>query len=754
MGSGIAALAASVGIPVVLLDVVGADADRDAPARTGLERALRAKPAAFLAASRARLVQTGNLEDDLGALADCDWIVEAIVERVEPKKALYARLESLLPESAIVTTNTSGIPITTLAEGRGDGFRRRFLGTHFFNPPRYLRLLELIPTAETDPAVLSAMQEFGERFLGKGVVIARDTPGFIANRLGVHGLDLAIRLMDEHDLTIEEVDQLTGPLIGRPNSATFRTADLSGLDVLKAVREGLAAATGDDFGVPAWVDELVGQGRLGEKSGGGFYRRQDGEILALDWKTGEYRARRKPDLPGVADLEGRPLPERLRGVLELPGPAGEFSRSLFAGSWHYALERAPEIARDLLGVDRALEWGFAWELGPFRQMDAVGTDTVRALLDQAGRGEPALLRQAGTDFYRDDDRSVMSFDGQVTPLPVPVGTVSLAHMRRAGGVLEENRGAALFDLGDGVLLLEFRSKMGTLDEAVIGLLHTGLERAEKEGRPGMVIGHEDSRAFSAGANLKTTLAAAEEGRWKEIDGLVRAFQRATMAIRRAPFPVVVAPFGLTLGGGAELTLHAARVQAHSELYMGLVEAGVGLVPAGGGTKELLFRFTEDLAFYPEADPFEAVRRAFTLIAMARTSGSALDAIEAGLLRPSDRITMNRDRLLADAKARVLDLAPEWVPPVRGPILALGWKALGNLRYAISAMREAGQVTDHEVLIGEKVAYILCGGEGNPRMVTEEEILDLEREAFLALLGTGRTRERIRHTLETGKTLRN
>ncbi|MDR0787969.1 MAG: 3-hydroxyacyl-CoA dehydrogenase/enoyl-CoA hydratase family protein [Gemmatimonadota bacterium] len=754
MGGAIAALSASVGIPVVLLDIAAAEGDRSGPAEQGLKRAVESKPPAFLSRGRAGLVTVGNLEDDFERLADCDWVIEVIVEKPEPKKALYARLEALLPDHAIVTTNTSGIPVSSLAQGRTPSFRKRFFGTHFFNPPRHLHLLELIPTAETDPELLREMAGFGERILGKGVVVARDTPGFIANRLGVYMLSLATRLMDSHQLTIEEADILTGPLVGRPNSATFRTADLSGLDVLKVVRDGLATATGDDFGVPAWVDELVARGALGEKSGEGFYKRSGDSILTLAWQTGEYRPREKPQIPGTSGLEGMPLADRLRGVLDLPGKYGAFSRALLAGGWSYALERAPEIAYDLPAVDRALEWGFAWELGPFRQMDAVGLERVRELLRQEGSAEPPLLQNAGAGFYRDEQTVVLAFDGSATRLPERPGAVDLPRIRRSGGVIEENDGAALLDLGEGVILLEFRSKMGTLDGDVIDLLHSGLERIRKENRPGLVIGHGDPRAFSAGANLKTTLSAANSGRWDELDQLVRDFQRATMAIRYASCPVVVAPFGLTLGGGAELTLHAGAVQAHGELYMGLVEAGVGLIPAGGGTKELLFRFMEELAGYPEADPFEAVRRAFDLIAVARVSGSALEAGELGLLRSRDRITMNRDFLLADARARVLDLAPDWIPPVRGTIQLLGGRALGNLRYGISAMREGGRITDHEAYIGERLAYILCGGDGDPREVTEQDVLDLEREAFLELLGTEKTRERIRYTLETGKTLRN
>ncbi|HEV2146012.1 MAG TPA: 3-hydroxyacyl-CoA dehydrogenase/enoyl-CoA hydratase family protein [Longimicrobiaceae bacterium] len=752
MGSGIAALAASAGVPVVLLDVPGGEGDRNGPARKGLERALKAKPAAFMDPDRARLVETGNTEDDLEKLAGCDWIVEAIVEQPGPKQALYARLEELLPPHAVVATNTSGIPMRTLVEGRGEGFRRRFLGTHFFNPVRYLHLLEVIRTPDTDPATIRAIREFGERVLGKGTVLAKDVPGFIANRLGVYGSVQTMRLMEEHDLTIDEVDTLNGPLVGRPKSATFRTADLSGLDILKHVREGLSQATGEDFAMPEWVSDLVAQGRLGEKTGAGFYTKEGKQIRTLDWKTGEYRPQEKPEIPGVAELQGKPLAERVRGVLELPGKYGAFARALYARTWHYTLEKAPELAYDVVAVDRALEWGFAFERGPFRQMDAVGLDRVRELIAAEGLPEPELLRRAGPAFYREDGH--VAFDGSVVPTPEAPGRISLAALGRDGRVLEEGAEAALLDLGDGVALLEFRSKLGTLGEGVLRMLHTALERVAGEDRAGLVIGHEDARAFSAGANLVATLGAAKEGRWEELDRSVRAFQDTILSIRRASFPVVVAPFGLALGGGAEMTLHADRVQAHAELYTGLVETGVGLLPAGGGTKELLFRFTADLQPYEDADPFEAVRRAFGLIALAKTSASALEARRMGFLRECDRISMGRHHLLADAKARVLDLAPGYTAPLPRTVTALGKKALGNLRYGIWALREAGQITDHEVQIANEVAYVLCGGDGSPREVTEQDVLDLEREGFLRLLGTEKTQERIAHTLKTGKPLRN
>ncbi len=751
MGSGIAALLVSAGVPVVLLDIPGQE-DRNGPAKNGLERALKARPAAFMDKDLARYVEIGNTEDDLEKLKDCDWVVEAIIEKPEPKRALYARLEALLKPEAIVSSNTSGIPMKILLEGRSESFRRRFLGTHFFNPPRYLHLLELIPTPETDPSVLERMRRFAERILGKGVVIAKDTPGFIANRLGVYGMVQAIRLMEKHGLTIDEVDALTGPLLGRPNSATFRTADLTGLDVLKLVTEELGQATGEDFALPDWVLRLVAEGRLGEKAGAGFYTRKNGEILTLDPATFEYRPRKRLDLPELRTLMDKPLSERLQGALALPGKYGAFLRELFLRTAHYTLEKTPQIAYDLLSVDQALEWGFGWEQGPYKNMDAVGLEALKRGFAELGLLEPDLLSKAQGSFYKGG--TYLTFDGTYQSIPTRPDVILLKQVRSEGRVLLENKDAALLDLGDGVALLEFRTKMNAIGEGVLRLLQRSLDLIEKNGYAGLVIGNEEPRAFSAGANLALILSQAQEGDWDELAFAVRAFQMATMSLRYSPFPVVVAPFGLTLGGGAEMVLHADRVQAHAELYMGLVEVGVGLIPAGGGTKEMLFRFTQALAPYEEADPFEGVKRAFQLIAMAQTSTSALEARRMGFLRDGDGISMNRDFLIADAKRKVLELAPDYRPPLPPRIRTLGDEALGNLRYAVWSFREAGQISDHDARIGLELAYILAGGEGPGREVSEWEILDLEREAFLKLLGTRKTQERIAHMLKTGKPLRN
>jgi 3-hydroxyacyl-CoA dehydrogenase len=758
MGSGIASLAASVGVPVVLLDIPGAADDRDAPARGGIERAKKSKPAAFMDADRASTIDIGNTEDDLARLAECDLVIEAIIEQVEPKRALYERLEQVLPEHAIIASNTSGIPMRQLTEGRGASFRSRFLGMHFFNPPRYLHLLEIIPTPETSKDTIEAARRFSDRVLGKGIVVAKDVPGFVANRLGVFGMVLAIRLMERHGLTIDEADVLTGVITGRSKSATYRTADLSGIDVIAHVTKGLSDTTGEDFSLSPWVLDLVKAGHVGEKSGAGFYKRVGKEIHTLDWRTGTYQPQTKPETAELKRLGKLPLAQRFAAFRDWHDREGAFVREYLLRFSHYVLSTTPAIAYDLAAVDHAMEWGYAWEAGPFKQMDLLGVEFLRRGFAELGLDEPALLREAVDGFYSADGTQILALSGGYELIPRATEEIRHAELHlpanRERRVLEHNDDASLLDAGRGVVVLEFHSKMNTLGAGVIEMVHRGLDRVERDGLLGMVIGNEDPRTFTAGADLSMVLRLIQAGDWKQLESAVRGFQDTSVRIRQSPFPVVAAPFGLTLGGGCEFSLYADRVQAHAELYMGLVEVGVGLIPAGGGTTELLFRFSGDLGPYGEADPFEAVKRAFQLIAMATTSTSALEARKLGFLRDADRITTNRDRLIADAAARVIDLAPDYVPPLPRGITAIGKEALGNLRYAAWAMHEAGQITDHEVRIAHELAYILAGGDGQPRRVTERDILDLERDAFLRLLGTKETQERMQHMLKTGKPLRN
>ena len=756
MGSGIAALAASAGCRTVLLDIAG-DPDpkspnRSAPARNGLAKAIKSKPASFMEAAAAQRVRTGNTDDDLGLLAECDWIVEAIIEQPEPKQQLFARIEALMKPTAIVSSNTSGIPMSVLLAGRGEKFRRRFLGTHFFNPPRYMHLLEIIPTPETDPAVIGAMREFAERVLGKGIVIAKDVPGFVANRLGVYGLVGTMRRMEQHALTIDEVDGLTGSLIGRARTATFRTGDLSGLDVMAHVTKGIGGATGEDFAIPAWMLELVAQGKLGDKTGGGFYTKTKEGTLTFDWKSKTYVPQQRLEGGDIGQAIKLPIAQRLPAAVAMPQAHGAFLRDHLLDAAHYTLTLASQLAYDIVAIDRAMEWGYGWEAGPFRIMDALGLDWLRQQFTARGDAIPALLDSAQGSFYKDGE--FLTFDGDYEPVPDIPGRISLGALASSGRVLEDNGLSRLIDLGDGVACFEFRSKMNSLGEGVLKGIESAVTKVEKLGFNGLVIGNDDPRTFSVGADLSLVSFAISAGAWDDIAASMKAFQDRVMSIRRAPFPVVIAPAGMTLGGGAEFTLHADAVQAHAETYMGLVEAGVGLLPGGGGTKELLMRFTGELANYEEVDYFAAVKRAFKLIAFATTSTSAFEARAMGYLGARDRISMNRDHLIADAKRRVLDLAPGYLPPVERTVRALGREGIGNLEYALWAAKEAGQASAHDVRVGRAIAYVLCGGDGAPRDVTEQDILDLEREQFLMLLGTKETQERIAFTLKTGKPLRN
>ena len=755
MGAGIAALAASAGVPVVLLDVPG-QPDRGGPAKDGLQKAVKAKPAAFMHADRAALVRTGNIEDDLAMLADCDWVIEAIVEKPGPKQALYERLEDVLRPDAIVSSNTSGIPMAVLLTDRTERFAAQFLGTHFFNPPRYMHLLEIIPTPKTAPAVLQTVRDFAERALGKGVVIAKDAPGFIANRIGVAGMVRTMRLMEKHGLGIDDVDALTGPFLGRPKTATFRTGDLSGLDVLTYVAGGLAQTTGEDFAVPAWVTGLVKDGALGDKTKRGFYKKDGKDITVFDWQAGAYRATRKIENPSFEQLSKAKLPERLAKIGDLTGPEGAFLRDLLAETAHYVLTTAPQLAHDLVSVDRAMEWGYGWDWGPVRVFDWLGTEWLRSAFAARSMREPDLLRKQQGSFYQPlgGIERAMGVDGVYADFPHVPGALWLEPLRREPTLVRKFDGANLIHLGDGVLNVEFRGKMNTLGQGPVEAINHALDLAESGKYVGVTLANDDPRTFTAGADLLSVLMLVQTADWKTLDQAIHQFQQTAMRLRFSPVPTVSAPFGLTLGGGCEYSMHCDRIQAHAELYMGLVEVGVGVIPGGGGTKELAVRFTDELAQYEEADAFEGLKRAFKLIALAQTSTSALEAQAMGFLRRGDRISMNRDRLIADAKARVLDLASDYVAPPPRRIRALGAEAFGNLMYALWAAKEGGQATPHDLVVGRHVAYVLCGGDGPARVVSEQDLLDLEREAFLTLLGTQGTQERIAHMLKTGKPLRN
>ncbi|MPZ17230.1 MAG: 3-hydroxyacyl-CoA dehydrogenase/enoyl-CoA hydratase family protein [Luteitalea sp.] len=746
MGAQIAAHIANAGVPVHLLDTTGD------VAKQGFQRAHTLAPSPFFTLDSARLVTLGGFDHDLSAVAGCDWIIEAVVEQLEVKRELLAQVEPHRAPAAIVSSNTSGIPLAALAEGRGEPFRQHWLGTHFFNPPRYLKLLEVIPTADTRREVVEIVARFADLRLGKGVVRAKDTPSFIANRLGLYSVARALEQLASGQFTIEEIDALTGPLIGRPKSATFRTLDLTGLDLLVQVAHNVTerlSAEATFFTLPAVVHELVSRGWAGQKAGQGFYKRVERggerEILTLDPASLDYRARLEPRLPELERFGAlQPLEARLRSLLLDKGRAGAFTRATLGATLLYAARVAREIADSIDDIDWAMRWGFGWERGPFEIIDSIG---IRELVDAChGEGATPLIDEALST-----GRNRFRMDGLVSHDPA---LQLLAQAKAHERVVKQNVAASLIDLGDEVLCVEFHSKMNVIGGDTIAMLEAGLEQAERR-FAALVVGN-DGQHFSAGANLMLLLLAAQEGDWDEIDLMVRTFQRATIRLRGARVPVVVAASGMTLGGGCEVLLHADRVQAAAESYIGLVETSVGLIPAGGGTKEMLLRA---LAARPAvaADSLPFVQRAFETMALAKVSTSAADGRSYGFLRAVDRITMNRDRLLADAKGLALGLAQESYQPPQPPAMISipGATVRAALRLGVHLAWRAGRISDHDAHIGRWLAHVLAGGDlpaGTP--VGEQYLLDLEREAFLSLCGERKTQERIAHMLKTGKPLRN
>ena len=744
MGAQIAAHFANAGVPALLLDVT-ADA-----AKQGLERARKLKPDPFFTPDTWRLITTGGFDEALTQIKESDWIVEAIIERLDAKQALLDRVDAARRPGSIVTSNTSGIPIAALAEGRSDDFRQHWLGTHFFNPPRYLRLLEVIPTPETRPEVVAAVSHFADHRLGKGVVIAKDSPNFIGNHIGLYAMMRILAKVAAGEYTIDEVDAITGPPLGRPKSATFRTLDLAGLDILGHVvnnlRERVGAAQADVWTLPPFFVSMLERGMTGEKAGRGFYKRVkqpsgESEILTLDPATLEYGPKRPPRIPSLeATASMTDVRERVSALFGSEDKAGSLLRDTLAPTLAYTANVTPSIAHSADDVDRVMRWGFGWELGPFELIDAIGAGRV---VEAARKVDPHLE----TGLLERAPRS-----GDVPPQGPDLQILRTAKER--SGILKKNAGASLVDLGDGVLCVEFHSKMNAIGGDTIQMLQAGLREASRN-FAALVVGN-DAPNFSAGANLMLVLLEAQEENWDEIEAMIRAFQQTMIALRYADVPVVVAPAGLALGGGCEIVLHGDRVQAAAESYIGLVEVGVGLIPAAGGTKEMTARAAEEMA--PGASDFlPTVQRAFETVAFARVSSSAPDAERLGYLRPVDAFTMNRERLLSDAKARALQRVAEGYhpPPPRSAIRVGGDAVLAPLKLGIHLAWRAGRISDYDALIGRKLARVMAGGElPHPATVSEQELLDLEREAFLSLLGERKTLERIQHTLKTGKPLRN
>ena len=785
MGARISAHLANAGVPSYLLDIVPPDADgpaRNRIAAAGLEAAVKSKPAAFFEPSLARLVTIGNFEDDLQKLADVDWIIEAVIEDLEIKRSLLRKIEAIRKPGTIITTNTSGLPVAKIVEGFPDDFRRFWFGTHFFNPPRYMRLLELIPTPDADPAAMETIAHFCDLHMGKGVVHAKDTPNFIANRIGTFSALNVMRLMMEMDLSVEEVDALTGTAVGWPKMATFRLTDLVGLDILGHVVRNATTNIHDersDLVLPSFFLQMLERKWLGDKTKGGFYRKnkKDGktEIFALDWKTMEYRPSQRPKFPSLEMAKTvDDLPERLRMLLApSKDKASIFLWSALSDLWTYAANRIGEISDSIVEIDRAMKLGFNWEMGPFELWDAAGVaKTVKRMQVEGKPVSPnveKLLASGHEKWYADDPKAASGrafFDicsGNYHSEKVPAGVWSIGVAKKSGLVVKKNAGASLVDIGDGVGCIEFHSKMNSLGGDIVQMITQTL----KPGGPGdnfdAFVITNDAPNFSVGANIMMLLMAIQEEEWDEVDLAIKQFQGMTQAIKFSPKPVVVAPFGMTLGGGCEITLHGAARQPHAELYCGLVEVGVGLLPGGGGCKEMTLRAL-DKAYHvrphgrgESVELMEALKQAFETVGMAKVSMSAFEARTLGFLSPGDDITMNRERVLTDAKERALELAHEGyrAPVMRTDIPAPGESILATLKLGVHIMHEGQFITDHEVKVGNKVAEVLCGGAVNPgTLVSEQYLLDLEREAFKSLCGEKKTQERIQYTLKTGKTLRN
>jgi 3-hydroxyacyl-CoA dehydrogenase len=803
MGARIAAHFANAGVPSYLLDIVAPDvppstgsAARNKIAAAGLDAAKKSKPAAFMDASLARFVTVGNFDDDLKKLAEVDWIIEAVVENLDIKRALLRKVEAIRKPGTIVTTNTSGLPVGKISEGFSDDFRRAWFGTHFFNPPRYMRLLEIIPTPDADPAAIDAISHFCDVRLGKGVVVAKDTPNFIANRIGTFSVLNVMRLMQEMDLSIEEVDALTGQAVGWPKSATFRTIDLVGLDILGHVvgnMEKLGAQEGTPYtsALPDFYKQMLERKWLGDKTKGGFYKKmkagdgKEDERLALDLKTLEYHPRQKAKFAALDMAKNvEDTGARLRMLLGMEGSgpqkgdkAGAFLWSALSDLWNYSANRVPEISDSIVEIDRAMRLGFNWELGPFELWDAAGIEATVARMKKEGKPVAAnvekLLASAKESWYSDDPKTSSGrvyFDlatRNLKPVDVPAGVWSVTVAKKSNGVVKNNSGASLVDLGDGVACIEFHSKMNSLGADIVSLILQTLKPGGAGDNFDAFVITNDATNFSVGANLMLLLMSVQEEEWDDVDLAIRQFQGMTQAIKFSPKPVVASAFGLCLGGGTEISLHAAARQPHAELYTGLVEVGVGLLPGGGGCKEMLLRAVDGAAaahgkssgdaLAGSIEMLEAMKRAFETIATAKVATSANEARGLGFLNDGDRITMNRERVLSDAKARALELVRAgYEPPVpRTDIPAPGENLLATLKMGVHMMRQGDFITDYEVKLGGKIAEVLCGGNITPgSLMSEQYILDLEREGFKSLCGEKKTQERIQYTLKTGKTLRN
>jgi 3-hydroxyacyl-CoA dehydrogenase len=776
MGSGIAAHLANAGVEVLLMDIVppglsdaekGDRAARNRFASSGLDKALKARPAAFFHKDRARLVSIGNIEDDLEKTRGCDLVVEAIIEQMEPKRALFEKLDALVADHCIVASNTSGLRIAEMMKGRSEGFRRRFLVMHFFNPVRYMKLLELVAGPDTSIDTLDAVRRFGEDILGKGIVLGKDTPNFVGNRIGAHAMMTTIHLMLEEGLAPEDVDAISGEPMAHPKSASFRTADLVGVDTFVHVAENCyASLTGDEdrkvFEVPAYIKAMVEKKLLGDKTRGGFYKRgKDGTVETLDPKTLAYRARGgdkdiRNACKEIAKVEDPK--ERLRKLVAAPGKTGEFAWKVLSRSLAYSARRLGEIADDVVAIDDAMKWGYNWELGPFETWDALGFETVVDRMKKDGVALPPSIdemRASGAKgFYTDDGRVFDVLRSEYRKREVDPRMATLTVLRKGDSPVLRNDGAEAWDLGDGVLGLTFKTKANSIDADVIKMIHDSVARAEKDFRA-MVVANEGEH-FCVGANLFLVAMAASQQQWQPLREMIGGFQGACQRMKYATVPVVAAPYGMTLGGGLEVCLGAGHVQAAAETYAGLVEVGVGLVPGGGGTMNLLWRAMEGVPDGATVDTYALVTQVFKNVALVKVGTSAEEAKAYGYFRREDGVSFDRARLLTEAKGRAVGLAQSgWHPPAPRAYVLPGESGIATLRMMVGTLVEAGQASEHDAKIAIKLAEILCGGvSGASHEVTENEMLELEREAFVSLCGEAKTQERMQYMLMNNKPLRN
>ncbi|MGX1901571.1 3-hydroxyacyl-CoA dehydrogenase NAD-binding domain-containing protein [Thermolongibacillus altinsuensis] len=779
MGSGIAAHLANVGIPTLLLDIVPRELTEEEKAKgltlehkevrnrivnQAMQRLLKQKPAPLMSKENLALIETGNFEDDFHRLSECDWIIEVVVENLEVKKNVFAKVDEVRKQGSIVSSNTSGISIEAMAEGRSEDFRKHFLGTHFFNPPRYLKLLEIIPTKDTAPEVLAFMKEFGENVLGKGVVFAKDTPNFIANRIGTYGLLVTVREMMKGGYSVGEVDSVTGPLIGRPKSATFRTLDVVGLDtfihVANNVFEKVEGEEKEVFAVPSFMKTMVEKGWLGSKSGQGFFLKQGKDILELNYETLEYEPRKKLKAPSIEmSKQAKGIANKLKALVYAQDRAGELLWNILSPVLLYSAELLGEIADDIVAIDRAMKWGFGWELGPFETWDAIGVKQAVEKMKAEGRSIPAwveeMLASGHESFYKREGGNVLFYDrGEYKAIEENPKVIHIQRLKEERGVIKKNSGASLIDLGDDVALLEFHSPNNAIGLDIVQMINDALEEVDRNYK-GLVIGNQ-GKNFCVGANLAMILMEAQDDNYFEIEFVVRQFQQAMMKIKYSPKPVVVAPFAMTLGGGTEICLPASRIQASSETYMGLVEVGVGLIPGGGGNKELYIKHLNSMPKGVEFDLQKVANKVFETIAMAKVSTSAAEARELNFLSAQDGITMNGDHLIYEAKQAVLSLYESgYKPPIRKKIPVVGETGYATLLLGAQGMHLSGYISEHDLKIAKKLAYVIAGGKvpfGTE--VDEQYLLDLEREAFLSLVGEPKTQARMQHMLVKGKPLRN